>query len=890
MASRSGSVDVFLRLHGQRRFAKELAASGAELEAMGVKGASSVARFAAAAPRLKAFGRAWTRNVSLPVAALSVVAGKMAADFDTSLNKMVGLVGISRTQVNAWKGDILGLSRETAKSPEELADAMFFITSAGLRGNKALEALRFSAKGAAAGLGETKEVADAATSAMNAYGPQTLSAKHATDLLVGAVREGKLEASELAPNIGKVIPLASAMGVSFDEVAASMAAQSRTGTNAAIAATQTRAILAGLLKPSKQAAEKMSDLGSSADEVRASLRQRGLLATLQDLYKRAHGNKAVIGELFPNIRALAGVMDLLGSNASTNVKIFRELSHEAGSTDRAFREAQKAPGFKLSKTWNELKVTLVELGDSLLPAAVPALEKVAGVAGKAADAFGRLPGPVKTAAISLLILTGPVASGLGYFAAGAGRALVLAAGLARAAKSVGIFFTALRAGQGAASAFSIAFAGSGAAGALQTAKGFALALGPALAAVGIGNIVLSATKGDWVNAGIKLGGALVGGVAGFVLSGGNPFVAMLGVGIGSLGGGLLAGLFKGADASPMRRETEHLTDALGGYRSAVKGLDRVEGRASRAKKRHKIAVREERQATRHLTHVLGTYGVNSRRATRAQRKLSEAQRKVTRTAKAEANAHRLSGFRLKAFRLKSLHAAASIKQLLPQQRHRIKVMREEVNHGRTGIQFLNRLEGLERRVGKEKRKLTGIYAEAEAKAGKPWANRLQDLTGLQARYGTKGKVLTDRLREQRRELRRLKETGSPYGRLNRELHRTLRLLEKIELLNLGELQRGQFPGLNLPPLPSSPPGQLPPLGGRPRRGGHHRKGSGQRSGGQPRRAFIGGIGSPSLQALAGGDGDRLFRIEVLNDNNLYLDGKHVARNVTGHVQHQAARE
>ena len=105
----------------------------------------------------------------------------MAADYQSSMQKINGLVGISQKQVNAWSDDILELGKTLPQSPKDLADAMFFITSAGLRGKTALDALKQSAKASAAGLGETKVVADAVTSAMNAYGKKNLSAAQATD-------------------------------------------------------------------------------------------------------------------------------------------------------------------------------------------------------------------------------------------------------------------------------------------------------------------------------------------------------------------------------------------------------------------------------------------------------------------------------------------------------------------------------------------------------------------------------------------------------------------------------------------------------------------------------------------------------------------------------------
>ncbi len=54
---------------------------------------------------------------------------------------------------------------------DEEAEALFFITSAGLEEKEALDMLEVSARAAAAGLGDIATIADAVTSAANAYGP-----------------------------------------------------------------------------------------------------------------------------------------------------------------------------------------------------------------------------------------------------------------------------------------------------------------------------------------------------------------------------------------------------------------------------------------------------------------------------------------------------------------------------------------------------------------------------------------------------------------------------------------------------------------------------------------------------------------------------------------------
>ncbi len=128
-------------------------------------------------------------------------------------------------------------------------------------------------------MGDTATIADLATSALNAYGEANISATQATDVMVAAVREGKLEASELAGSMGRVLPIASAMGVRFDEVGAAFAALSRTGTNAAEAATQVRGILSSLLRPTKQSEDALAGMGLSAEGLRKQIREKGLLSS-----------------------------------------------------------------------------------------------------------------------------------------------------------------------------------------------------------------------------------------------------------------------------------------------------------------------------------------------------------------------------------------------------------------------------------------------------------------------------------------------------------------------------------------------------------------------------------------------------------------------------------
>ena len=301
---------------------------------------------------------------ALSVAAVQSV--RLAKDFSKSMTQIKALVGVASDEVDAMGEAARKMAIKTGKSSNEAAEALFFITSAGLRGSEAMDVLEASLKAASVGLGETKSVADLATSALNAYGSGNLSAIEATDVLTASVREGKLEASELAASMGRVLPVASNMGVQFHEVGAAFAAMSRTGTNAAEASTSLNAILSGLLKPTQDAEMALGEMGLSSKGLKQQIKDEGLLSVLKTLKVEFDKNSDASARVFPNLRALRGVLDLVGAGAETNAQIFESLSNSIGATDEAFAKSKDA-----SKEFDiqiaMLQDNLLTIGQQLLP-------------------------------------------------------------------------------------------------------------------------------------------------------------------------------------------------------------------------------------------------------------------------------------------------------------------------------------------------------------------------------------------------------------------------------------------------------------------------------------------------------------------------------------------
>lgn len=72
-------------------------------------------------------GKKMSLAITAPLVGIGIAATKTSMDFESSLSKMVGLVGLTTDEVDGMRDSILSLAGSTAKAPQELADALSLI-------------------------------------------------------------------------------------------------------------------------------------------------------------------------------------------------------------------------------------------------------------------------------------------------------------------------------------------------------------------------------------------------------------------------------------------------------------------------------------------------------------------------------------------------------------------------------------------------------------------------------------------------------------------------------------------------------------------------------------------------------------------------------------------
>lgn len=834
MASEGDLIAIRMKLLGGKEAAAEAEAASTAIKETGDAAEEASAKSSAASKKVaatsanaaratkkqisavRALGGGLTKWVTGPLVAIAGASVYMASTFKRQMGLIATDAGGSMKEVVGLEKSVISLSRESQYGPKELAEALFHIESSGYRGAKAMEVLRQSTRLATAGNSDLEKTTYGLVSAQKTiYGKGSVTeVKKTASELNAIVAHGDIRLEELVAGMSSgLIEKANQAGVSLRSVGSALDVMTARGIPAQRASYALGFIFSKLVPYTGPAVEAFEELGIQQEKLsKIAHGPGGWPAMIEFLKGKLKGltkaqQSIELSKMFGGGRMDVAVLASLQNISDLN-KNFKELAPNVALYDKHVKEAEQQPMIKMKMAWASIQASLVELGGYLLPIVVPAFQAIAHDGAAILGWVSKLPAPAQHA---FLIFAG--------IAALAGPMLLFAGSIAKAVLAVGEL-------AGAEMGSNAATGGSGIAGVLG--GGLVKAIPYAFAAAGVGSIVVNAVSGETKKAIAGGAGAAIGGALGLAI--GGPMGAALGIGIGSFAGPMIEGLFDKPTESVMLRETKHLASAMSDYKASIRGIPAAEDALTQAKKRHRKASHEEIEADRQLRHALVEYGAGSRQANRAQLKLADAQERVTRTGKREAEAHRLAGNALKLYREDSVKATASIKQLLPAQRQRIAHLNQENRQGKLTHEGLEQLVALEKRFAGEKHELTQVYAQAEQKAGKPWAHRLEELTTLQSKYGNKGKVLISAMGETRVKMEQLKAEGltQQFREENRELEKMVRLYEQVNEL-------GTFQGAGLGKGPKNHPTRKPG-GGKPKgHGGGGGKGGSTGAAAQSRR-------------------------------------------------------
>ena len=369
-----------------------------------------------------------SRKAQVAFAALAAGAGVSVnefAKFEKATVNVQNITEMSTGSLAELQQQILALPPALG-SATDLTNALYQAISSGVDPAHALDFVVQTAKAAKGNLADLTQTVDGATSILNAYGMSASQVGDVLDAMTKTVDLGKLTFSDLADNVGKGISIAAQAGVTYQELLATMATLTKNGLSVEEAMTAIRNILTVTIKPTAQVQKAMK--GAGVEMGVAQLKSQGLAKYMGTLAEAIGGNTQLTAQLFPNIRALNGAMQLASDKGAAQLAdALDQVRNSAGKVERNFGRMSESTASQLEQIKVSAQKVAIVFGHDFAESLRPAFESILGLT----EAMRRLPDSSRMAfssvgrdlaglALGVAVLP-RLASGLGKVGSAAGK-------------------------------------------------------------------------------------------------------------------------------------------------------------------------------------------------------------------------------------------------------------------------------------------------------------------------------------------------------------------------------------------------------------------------------------------------------------------------------------
>ena len=377
------------------------------------------------------FGSLATKSLTVPIVASTTAMGlasKKAIEFDNGMREVLTLLPeLGNESFEKLKNQALSFSKDIGKAPEETVKALYQALSAGIPRENVFEFLKTAGEASIAGVSDLRTSVDGLTSVTNAYGSEILNAQKASDIMFQTVKLGKTDFTQLSNNLYNVIPIASAIGVQFEDIGAAIAAMTAQGVPTSVATTQMKQALSDLNKEGSVTYEAFKQI--SGESFKDFIAGGGnLQEALQMMSDYAEKTGKEVTSMFTSVDAGNAVLALSGKNASKFKDYLDQVRNSVGATSEAFKKIDDGAARQFERLKAELSALVIELGNNALPlinesfiplfrdTLVPIIDDAIKTISSLIKAFNNLPAPLQATTVGIIGITaglGPALQGIG---------------------------------------------------------------------------------------------------------------------------------------------------------------------------------------------------------------------------------------------------------------------------------------------------------------------------------------------------------------------------------------------------------------------------------------------------------------------------------------------
>lgn len=281
-------------------------------------------------------GGALVAGLAAAGAAAAEFAAQSVASFQSFEKGMAEVFTLLPGQTGAFYDELQAQTRDAAaemgRLPDDVVPALYQALSAGVPQDNVFEFLEVASDAARGGVTDLETAVDGITSVVNAYGEEVVDAATASDIMFTAVKLGKTNFEQLSSSLFNVIPTAASLGVTFEDVAANLAAMTAQGVPTSVATTQLRQ---AFVEASKSGTDLDKALRNITGQTFPELISSGM--TSAEIFSTLRNSmpEQAFRDLFGSVEASNAALLITSETADGIIESFGGLEGALGATGEA---------------------------------------------------------------------------------------------------------------------------------------------------------------------------------------------------------------------------------------------------------------------------------------------------------------------------------------------------------------------------------------------------------------------------------------------------------------------------------------------------------------------------------------------------------------------------
>jgi len=247
---------------------------------------------------------------------------KQAVEDSLALSNALKPIAVQSEQgaagLAALKSEIVGIARETGRSQAEIAAASKLVAPLGDYRQQA-DQLREFARLAKASIVDVGVAGKAVDSVLDAFGERADMTRLRAAQLFVAMRAGESDIASFGAATAEVGPVATRLGVSFEDVVKTLAVMTARTGDAGKAANALKKLLSDLRDPGSQLSTEFRRIGVDAQS--AAFKQRDLATVIADVQQLVDSRPGLDVQLFGDGRTAAATFAAIQGIGSQAIKI-----------------------------------------------------------------------------------------------------------------------------------------------------------------------------------------------------------------------------------------------------------------------------------------------------------------------------------------------------------------------------------------------------------------------------------------------------------------------------------------------------------------------------------------------------------------------------------------